>query len=143
MTEPEEYVWRYKNKAGLINIRTRVTQISQEVIKCIAQWGKNSADCNGDVRCLEACSKDLRVCLNAAFPDSRKVEFESDKVNYIMSSVFFLANRLSKATVGLAELDKMVNKTNETSEDGIERKQNIEGDSKIKEILAEIIAKYF
>ena len=119
-------------------------EFSQEVIKCIAQWGKKSADCNGDVQCLEANSRDLRVCLDAAFPDSRKIEFESDKVNYILSSIFFLANRMSKATIGLAELDKIVSETiKETSETSIEKKQNTEDDAKMKELLDEIIAKYF
>jgi uncharacterized protein YjhX (UPF0386 family) len=114
-------------------------EFSQEIIECIAQWGKRSADCNGDVKCLEACSRDLRSCLDAAIPDSGKIEFERDKVNYIMSSIFFLANRISKATIGLAEFDKVVNKTKMTSEAGMERAQNTE----LKELLNEIIAKYF
>ena len=120
-----------------------VKEFSQEVIKCIAQWGKRSADCKDDVQCLEASSRDLRVCLDAAFPDSRKIEFESDKVNYILSSIFFLANRMSKATIGLAELDKIVSETKETIEASIEKKQNTEDDAKMKELLDEIIAKYF
>ena len=120
-----------------------VKVFSQEVIKCIAQWGKRSADCKGDVPCLEASSRDLRVCLDTAFPDSRKIEFESDKINYILSSIFFLANRMSKATIGLAELDKIVSETKETIEPGIEKKQNTEDDVKMKELLDEIIAKYF
>ena len=118
-------------------------EFSQEVIRCIAQWGKIFADCKGDVQCLEADSRDLRVCLDVAFPDSRKVEFESDKVNYILSSIFFLANRMSKATIGLAELDKKVSETKETIEANIEKKQNTEDDAKMKELLDEIIAKYF
>ena len=120
-----------------------VKEFSQEVIKCIAQWGKRSADCKDDVQCLEASSRDLRVCLDAAFPDSRKIEFESDKVNYILSSIFFLANRMSKATIGLAELDKKVSETKETIEASIEKKQNTKDDAKMKELLDEIIAKYF
>jgi hypothetical protein len=120
-----------------------VKEFSQEVIKCIAQWGKRSADCKGDVQCLEDSSRDLRVCLDAAFPDSRKIEFESDKVNYILSSIFFLANRMSKATIGLAELDNIVSETKETSEASIEKKQNTEDDAKMKKLLDEIIAKYF
>jgi hypothetical protein len=117
---------------------------SDEVINCIAQWGKKSADCNGDVQCLEACSRDLRVCLNAAFPDSKKIQFESDRVNYILSTIFFLANRMSKATIGLAELDKIANKTKESGEAVIEKKkQNTEDDAKMKERLDEIMSKYF
>lgn len=120
-----------------------VKEFSQEVIKCIAQWGKRSADCKDDVQCLEASSRDLRVCLDAAFPDSRKIEFESDKDNYILSSIFFLANRMSKATIGLAELDKKISETKETIEASIEKKQNTEDDAKMKELLDEIIAKFF
>ena len=112
---------------------------SGDVIECIAQWGKKCAECNGDVKCMEACSRDLRSCLDAAFPDSRNIEFESDKVNYILSSVFFLANRISKATVGLAEFDRIVNRTRETSQVSIEKMKNTE----MKELLDEIIAKYF
>jgi hypothetical protein len=111
-----------------------VKSFTNDVIECIAQWGRKCAECNGDVECLEACSRDLRVCLDAAFPDSKKIEFESDKVNYILSSIFFLANRISKATVGLAEFDKIENRTKETSEVSVE---------KMKELLDEIIAKYF
>jgi uncharacterized protein YjhX (UPF0386 family) len=77
--------------------------------------------------------------LTHQIPDSGKIEFERDKVNYIMSSIFFLANRISKATIGLAEFDKVINKTKMTSEAGIERVQNTE----LKELLNEIIAKYF
>ena len=109
---------------------------SREVIECLVQWGKRCADCNGDVSCLEACSKELRVCLDAAFPDSRKIEFESDKVNYIMSSIFFLANRISKATIGLAEFDKVVNGTSEAGIDKMQKRET-------KELIDEIITKYF
>jgi hypothetical protein len=116
-----------------------VKPFSSDIIECIAQWGKKCADCNGDIKCLEACSRDLRLCLDAAFPDSRDIEFESDKINYIMSSVFFLANRLSKATVGMAEFDKIVNRTKETRQASVEKMKNTE----MKELLDEIIAKYF
>jgi hypothetical protein len=116
-----------------------VKPFSGDVIECIAQWGKKCADCNGDIKCLEACSRELRLCLDAAFPDSRDIEFESDKINYIMSSVFFLANRLSKATVGMAEFDKIVNRTKETRQASVEKMKNTE----MKELLDEIIAKYF
>ena len=32
-------------------------EFSQEIIECIAQWGKKSVDCNGDVKCLEGLLK--------------------------------------------------------------------------------------
>jgi len=37
------------------------------------------------------------------------VEFESDKMNYMLSSLFFLANRLSKESHGLPEFDRAMN----------------------------------
>lgn len=50
---------------------------------------------------------------------------------------------MSKATIGLAELDKKVSETKETIEASIEKKQNTEDDAKMKELLDEIIAKFF
>ena len=41
----------------------------------------------------------------------------------------FLRNRMSKATIGLAELDKKVSETKETVEASIEKKQNTEDDA--------------
>jgi hypothetical protein len=40
-----------------------------------------------------------------------------------LSSIFFLANRISKATIALAELDKIESGTKETIEASIEKKQ--------------------
>ena len=116
---------------------------SKEVIECLAQWGKRCADCNGDVSCLEACSKELRVCLDAVFPDQRKIEFESDKINYVLSSTFFLTNRICKASIGLAELDKIADDIKDITHMSMEKEQNKEGYEKMKECLDEIIAKYF
>jgi hypothetical protein len=56
-----------------------------------------------------------------------------------MSSVFFLANRISKATVGLAEFDKLLYRTKETNQASVEKMENTE----MKELLDRIIAKYF
>ena len=120
-----------------------MTEFSEHVIKCIAEWGKKSSDCNGNIECLQTCSRDLRACLDAAFPDSRKIEFESDKINYILSSIFFLTNRIAKASIGLAELDKIANDIKDVSHMSLEKQQNKEGYEKIKKYLDEIIAKYF
>lgn len=57
---------------------------------------------------LEQASIELRACLDRAFPDSRDMAIEPDKVNYMLSSVFFLANRLAKACRGLSEFDSLV-----------------------------------
>ncbi len=81
-----------------------MTEFSKTVVSCIAEWSKRSVACNGNIECLEQSARQLRKCLDAAFPDSKRIELESDKVNYMLSSVFFLANRLSKATAGLVEL---------------------------------------
>jgi hypothetical protein len=83
-----------------------MTGFSKEVAACIADWGKRTAACNGRDECLESATKELRDCLDRAFPDSEMVNLQGDKVNYMLSSVFFLANRLAKATQGLAEFDK-------------------------------------
>ena len=120
-----------------------MTEFLQHVLKCITEWGKKSGQCNGNIECLQICSRDLRSCLDAAFPDSRKIEFESDKINYVLSSIFFLTNRIAKASIGLAELDKIANDIKDVSHMSLEKQQNKEGYEKIKKYLDEIIAKYF
>ena len=120
-----------------------MTEFSKDVISCIAEWGKRSASCNGNTKCLEESARQLRACLDAAFPDSKKVELESDKVNYMLSSVFFLANRLSKATEGLAEFDRVMNSIEKVGKSSIEEKENQELHSKFQKELDEILGKYF
>lgn len=120
-----------------------MTKFSQQVIDCLAQWGKKSAECKGELNCLQACSSELRSCLDGAFPDAEKIEFETDKINYILSSVFFLTNRLSKASIGLAELDRAVTEVLKTDSFSLDDKQNKEEYHKFKQRLDEIIANYF
>jgi hypothetical protein len=120
-----------------------LTKFSQNVIKCIAGWGKKSAECNGSIQCLEGCARDLRNCLDMAFPDSKKIEFESDKVNYILSSVFFLANRICKASIGLAELDRIIDDTKDIGYVSLENKENRKTYEKMKQQLDEMIARFF
>src|SRR5919106_5072388 len=103
-----------------------MTEFSKLVVNCIAEWGKRSAACNGNRECLEYSARQLRECLDAAFPDSKKVELESDKVNYMLSSVFFLENRLSKAIEGLAAFDRVMNSTEKMGKVSIEDKENQE-----------------
>lgn len=50
---------------------------------CIAE-SKKAVDGNGDIQCLDDCAKELRKCLDSIFPYSKNIEFESDKVNYIL-----------------------------------------------------------
>lgn len=120
-----------------------MTEFSKDVVNCIAEWSKSSAACNGNTECLERSARYLRECLDAAFPDSKKVELESDKVNYMLSSVFFLANRLSKAIEGLAEFDRVMNSMEKVGKTSIEEKENQEMHTKLQEELDDILAKYF
>ena len=120
-----------------------MTQFSQSVANCITEWGKRSAACNGNTECLVQFARQLRECLDAAFPDSKKIELESDKVNYILSSVFFLANRLSKATEGLAEFDRVMNSIEKVGKASLEEKENQELHTKFQKELDDILAKYF
>jgi hypothetical protein len=120
-----------------------MTEFSQTVINCIMEWSKSSAVCNGNIECLTSSARQLRECLDAAFPDSKKVELESDKVNYMLSSVFFLANRLSKAVEGLAEFDRVMNSTERVGKTSLEEKENQEMHTKFQKELDDILAKYF
>ena len=87
-----------------------MTEFSIKMARCIADWSEKSVACNGNVQCLDDCASDLRKCLDSVFPYSKNIEFESDKVNYILSSIFFLASRLAKASMGLAEFDTSITK---------------------------------
>src|SRR5215208_5579284 len=120
-----------------------MTEFSNAVISCITEWTKRSAACNGKIECLEQSARQLRGCLDAAFPDSKRVELESDKVNYILSSVFFLANRLSKATEGLAEFDRVMNSIEKVGKASLEEKENQELHTKFQKELDDILGKYF
>jgi hypothetical protein len=120
-----------------------MTEFSKSVINCITEWSKSTAACNGNVDCMEQSARQLRQCLDAAFPDSKKVELESDKVNYMLSSVFFLANRLSKAIEGLAEFDRVTNSTQKVGNTSLEEKENQQMHKKFQEELDELLAKYF
>jgi hypothetical protein len=120
-----------------------MTEFSKSVVSCITEWTNKSATCNGNTECLEQSARQLRECLDAAFPDSKKIELESDKVNYMLSSVFFLANRLSKATEGLAEFDRVMNSIEKVGKASLEEKENRELHSKFQKELDEILAKYF
>ena len=120
-----------------------MTDFSVNVSKCIADWGKSAASCNGDAECLDSCGRQLRKCLDDVFPYSKKIEFESDKVNYMLSSLFFLANRLAKASIGLAEFDKAITGIKKIGDISTEEKENKELYEKVKNQIDEILAKYF
>lgn len=122
-----------------------LTEYSSNISKCLYSWAKMLQDCNGNTNCLEECGKELRACLDIAFPPSTKLEFESDKINYMLSTVFFLSNRLTKAITGLSEIDKaigdVVKEEKQSLDDSnVENKRNYE---KMEKEINEILAKYF
>ena len=106
ITKPKEGRKNQFILSSLINFI--LTEYSSNVSKCLTNWTKKLQDCNGDANCFEEAGKELRGCLDAAFPPSTKLEFESDKINYMLSTIFFLSNRLTKAITGLSEMDKVI-----------------------------------
>ena len=56
-----------------------MTEFSVRTIKRIADWSMKAVDCNRNIQCLDTCAKELRKCLDSIFPDSKSIEFESDK----------------------------------------------------------------
>ena len=120
-----------------------MTDFSKAVSACIGEWGKRASECNGSNECMENASRQLRECLDSVFPDSEKLNLRGDKVNYLLSSVFFLANRLAKACEGLTEFDRAVGSAEELS-------RHVGSDSvsqdRVKEFskeLDDILARYF
>lgn len=69
-----------------------IIEFSKTIAKCITEWAKRSAACNGNIESMEQSATKLRKRLDAAFSDSNKVELESDNVNYMLSSVHSLLN---------------------------------------------------
>jgi hypothetical protein len=115
-----------------------MTNFNRAVAGCIADWGRQVAESDGSSASLEKASRQLRSCLDSAFPDSEAVNQQGDKVNYMLSSVFFLANRLAKASQGLAEFDSLVS----TPED-LSREPSEEKSKAFAKTLDEILARYF
>src|SRR5919198_4212161 len=87
--------------------------------------------------------KAIRRCLDSIFPYSKSIELETDKVNYIMSSVFFLTNRLAKSVTGLAEFDRALSKIEKIGKISLEQKENEKLYEGFKQDLDEILLKYF
>jgi uncharacterized protein len=147
ITKPKEGRKNQFILSSLINFI--LTEYSSNVSKCLTNWTKKLQGCNGDTNCFEEAGKELRGCLDAAFPPSTKLEFESDKINYMLSTIFFLSNRLTKAMTGLSEMDKVIDnfvkKENQRLDDdsgsggGNEKRSN----ETMGNDLNDILAKYF
>ena len=120
-----------------------MTEFSVNIIRCLEDWSSAAAKCNGNSNCLEECTQHLRNCLDNVIPPSNSIELEADKVNYVLSSVFFLANRLAKCTIGLSELDKAIGNVEKIGKVSIEEKENAELYDKFQIQMNEILKKYF
>ena len=120
-----------------------MSKYSIEVPKCLDNWSKKVYECNGDAHCIEECTKDLRHCLDIVFPPSTKTEFESDKINYILSTIFFLSNRLSKSIIGLAEFDKAMEDFERAGKQSQDNREYESIKENKRDELNRILAKYF
>lgn len=120
-----------------------MTNFSKSVAGCIAVWGKRVAESDGSEEQLENASKELRSCLDKAFPDSEKLNLQGDKVNYMLSSVFFLANRLAKANQGLSEFDKIVPSAESLAQGPDKTSPITEKTSTFNRKLDDILEEYF
>jgi hypothetical protein len=112
-------------------------------MRCIEQWSNAASKCDGNSDCLEECTQHLRNCLDNVFPASKSIELESDKVNYLFSSVFFLANRLAKCTIGLSELDKAIGNVEKVGKVSFDKKEDTELYDNFQKRLDEILKEYF
>ena len=120
-----------------------MTKFHNLFIACISEWSKKAEGCNNNIECLETCQKELLDNLDKIFPYSKDIELEVDKVNYVISSMFFLSNRLAKASIGLVELDKSLENVKQLANLSFERKENKEVYDKFVNELNEILEKYF
>ena len=119
-----------------------MTKFHNLFLECISEWSKKAQECD-NVECLEKCQKELLENLDKIFPYSKDMELEVDKVNYVISSVFFLSNRLAKATMGLAEMDKSLENIKQIGNLSVEKKENKEVYNKFVNELNQILEKYF
>jgi hypothetical protein len=117
-----------------------MTEFSANIIKCLERWGSAASKCEGNSDCLEECTQHLRSCLDDVFPPSKSIEFESDKINYLLSSIFFLANRLAKGTIGISELDKAIG---DVKLGNVDFDKNTEAHNKFQKRLDGILREYF
>ena len=118
-----------------------MTKFNKLFVECISEWSKKAKQYDNN-ECLEECKIGLLENLDKIFPYSKDIEFEVDKINYILSSMFFLSNRLAKATIGLAELDKSLENLKQIGKVSFE-KENNENYNKFVQDLNEILEKYF
>jgi hypothetical protein len=117
-----------------------MTEYSSKIIKCIEEWSRKASKCDGNSDCLEECAQQLRRSLDNIFPPSKSIDLESDKVNYLLSSIFFLANRLAKGTIGISELDKEIENVKLGN---VSSEKKTEAHNKLQKQLNELLREYF
>ena len=120
-----------------------MTNYSIEIVECIASWAQELKTCKGDPQCIEQCGKELRKRLDIIFPPSTKLEFDNDKISYIFSTIFFLSNRLNKALIGSAEVDKAINNLVSEEKSMIANDVDNQDRHEFQNILNKILSDYF
>lgn len=120
-----------------------MTEFVKVVASCDADRRKRVVSCKGGPECLQRSARQLKESLDGTFPDSEKVELESEKVTNTLSSVFFLAILLSNASQGLAEFDNVINNIKKAGKISAEDNKNIQPSVKFQIELNEILARYF
>lgn len=114
------------------------------VSKCLARYAQKVHECDkGDTHCMEGCAEELRECIDIAFPPSSRTEFEGDKANYMMSTIFFLLNRLAKSMVGLSEFEKSMEEFERLGKDSMDSDEYKIICENQKTKLNKILDKYF
>ena len=120
-----------------------MTNYSTEIIECLASWTKELQTCQGDPECIEQCGKELRKRLDIIFPPSTKLEFDNDKISYIFSTIFFLSNRLNKALIGLAEVDKAITNLETEKQTSIDRERTDQERQAFQNTLNRMLSDYY
>ena len=120
-----------------------MTNYSTDIIECLSSWAQQLQNCNGDSKCIEQCGSDLRKRLDDIFPSSTKLDFDNDKISYIFSTIFFLSNRLNKALIGLAEMDKAITNLVTKEQTAIDRESSDEERQLFKNTLNRVLSDYY
>ena len=120
-----------------------MSKYSTEIIECLVSWAQNLQDCNGDSKCIQHCGTDLRKRLDDIFPSSTKLDFDNDKISYIFSTIFFLSNRLNKALIGLAEVDKAITNLETKKQTSIDRERTDQERQAFQNTLNRMLSDYY
>ncbi len=87
--------------------------------------------------------KRIKMYIDTIFPPSTRTEFESDKLNYMMSTIFFLLNRFAKSMMGFSEFEKPMEEFKRLGKESVDSDEYKSIYENQKARLNEILAKYF